>query len=367
MSRRDDFPGRAAGGCCHVAVSRFSSKDASANGLATRSLLAEALCAFRDGRLAGRSAPPPNAAQSRYEKQILDRLSVPDRAALELLAPSRESALVHARGGRAVEARQAMTLARFTLSVARLSDTGREYARSLHRAAESYLYFRSGQYADAHERMVDAMTSTERMADVWGDIEAVVSRRIHLAHNLMRVEAASPALGDAGARGLALLGQIDALSRSTAGDAGSAAPPFDQSMLELHFDGVTETLAETLVGAASPVLQPALASLADSPVRSGRIWRGREWLAIKSVALEPATRPFLQAAVPFLRVGRGTAPTLWYAVAYDLLQVATRTCTSRARDAVGEIASELMEGRRIPTRIRLAAASAREDAGRMCP
>lgn len=350
-----------------MAVARFTTKDSSANGLATRSLLAEALCAFRDGRLARWAAPVPNAAQSRYEKQILDRLSAPDRAALELLAPSRESALAHARGGRAVEARQAMTLARFTLSLARLSDVGREYARTLHRAAESYLYFRTGQYTEAHERMADAMTSTDRLADAWGDIEAIVSRRIHLAHNLMRVEAAAPALGDAVSRGLALLGHIDALAGKTGGGSGSTAPSFDPAMLELHFDGVAETLAEAFVDDASPASLTALASLQDSSAGAGRIWRGREWLAIKSMALEPATGGFLRAAVPFLRIGRGTTPTLWYAIAYDLLLLATRTRTSRARDAVGEIASELMVGPRIPTRIRLAAASARENAGRMCP
>ena len=331
--------------------------------LRTTALLASALEAFREGRRVPWSPPQPTATQTLYEGQIFRRLTSADRNAIAILAGPRENALALARAGKPDDASASMTIARFLLSVARFSREGHEYARTLHNAAESYLSFRRGDHAQSHARMVAAIEGTERLAGWWGESEFIVCRRVHLAHNLMRVEAAAGASRQAIGRGVRLLEYIAAVQAEGSGaeSGGRTGTQLDAQVAELFFNLVVETLAELLVPLAVPDARAVLSSLSLIYEPSvGRSWRGREWLAIRSASLGAHAREFLVAATPFLRAGRGTTPTLWYAVAFDLMQTYWALDPVAAQAGIEEIATELATSPRVPECMRAANVPTRE-------
>ena len=204
-----------------------------------------------------------------------------------------------------------------------------------------------------------AIASTERLASWWGEHDFIVSRLIHLKHNLMRVEAASGAVRDAIERGARLLEHIAAVSTGQSPSTADAPTEgrLDDRVAGIHFDLVTETLSELFVTVSAEDARSALSSLRlpeHFDLHDG--WRGLQWLALKSAALRAAPRRFLVTATSFLRAGRGTTPALWYAVALDLMQLLCVLDPESTSEDIMEIRAELTAGARVPACMRAAAA-----------
>lgn len=314
-----------------------------------------ALEAFREGRKAPWSLPAPEAAQALCERYVLARLTPPDHVALARLAEARERALAMARAGRHDDARASMKLAAFLLSITQFSRDGRTYATTLHHAAESYLSFRRGNHSDARARMVAAIQTTDQLAVWWGDSEFIARRRVHLAHNLMRVDVARGATRDAMQLGTRLLECLAGVGlegpfREWRTPVGAL---MDARQVEFYFDLVTQTAAELL--APLPVkeardLFPRSLRMHGLGIR--RPWRGWEWLAIKTAALGDDRRCFLERAYPFLGAGRGETPTLWYAVAVDLARAYCAVDPTPDLAPLEEIFAELAVAPRVPACMR---------------
>ncbi|HEY5060696.1 MAG TPA: hypothetical protein VII52_04120, partial [Gemmatimonadaceae bacterium] len=194
--------------------------------IATEALFAQAVSAFERGRTAAWSVGAVDAAQLSLEDQLA-RVALSDRCVLQKVAEPRERALALARRGQYDDAECLIKRAAILATVGQLSPPARLYAHSLQQAAQSYLSFRRGNHAEARARMLAAIDTTEQLADWWTDSELVTCRRVHLAHNLMRVEAASGASHRAieiGTRLLASLGGDELETPPPSADAALCAP-----------------------------------------------------------------------------------------------------------------------------------------------
>jgi hypothetical protein len=322
--------------------------------LPLETLRAAAFEAFREGRNAAWSAPMLDVAQVQLEDH-LGRLPLADRRGLETLAEHRERALTLARQGRQVEAAASMKLAGLVLSAVRFSREGQAFAMTLHHAAESYLSFRRGEHADAHANMVAALRTTDELGGWWGNSQFIVCRRVHLLHNLMRVEVARGAANEAMQLGARLVEYLcDSLPQDSETD--SCAPDtrrLDARLVEHFFNLVMETVAELVATLPADEARDGVCALSRARAPEARpAWRGWDWVEIKSAALGRDPRRFLGAAVSFLRAGRMATPVLWYAVALDLARTYSSFEPEAARQVVDEIASELATAPKVPTCMR---------------
>lgn len=314
--------------------------------VATTMLLADALQAFREGRETAWSAPALDVAQVQLAPP-LGRLSLADQLALGTLAEPRERALALARQGKRDDADASMKVAGFLLSLGRFSREGQAYARTLHHAAESYLSFRRGDHSDARARMIAAIEATDELGRCWGVGQFIVCRRAHLVHNLMRVAAARGATSEAMQLGAHVVEYLD--------DAAPDEGALDAHVVEHFVNLVMETVAELLAALPTALAREALGASTLSPASDAqRGWRAWKWLSLESAALGGVPRRFLESAAPFLRAGRGTTPTLWYAAALDLMRACCALELEAARDAAEEIAAELRTASRVPACMRRA-------------
>lgn len=322
-------------------------------------LLSLAVEAFAEGRT--RAGAP--AAGGLTDMQLNEDLAAyvyghlarPDQQALTRLREVRERALALGRAGEQVQADGTMKAARFLLSASAFSPLGRAAADTLQQAAESYLSYRRGDFADAGARMTLAIEATNRLGDAWGESRFTTGRRIHLLHNLMRVEARRGAWREAMTLGGGILAHI-------AGSAtGPHLPALDRPGPALEplvatgfFNVVAATAAEVLAAVPDAEAKELLAPLAGMVHAPGLTDSyGWGWIVLKSAALADDPRPFLVGAAPFLRAGRGRAPVLWYAVALDVLRAARGL--GSASDGVADIQAALSTDPRVPACMRLVA------------
>lgn len=330
-----------------------------AGGPDARALLSLAVEAFAEGRTRTGGPPAGGLTDGQLNEElaayVYGHLSNADQQALTRLRDVRERALELGRAGEQEAADRMMRTARFLLSASGFSPLGRAAADTLQHAAESYLSYRRGDFADASARMTRSIEATNRLADAWGESHFTAGRRIHLLHNLMRVEARRGAAREAMELGNGLLAH---LAGSSTGPRLAAldrpAPALDPQVAAGFINVVAATAAEVLAAAPDAEAKEMLAPLAGmAHGASGTGAEGCRWIALKLAALAGDPRAFLEGAAPFLRAGRGRAPVLWYAVALDVLRAAR---TLGVASSAAEIEAALGTEPRVPSSMRPGAA-----------
>jgi hypothetical protein len=312
--------------------------------------------AFAEGRVAQGSSAPAGLTDAQINEQLLGyvygNLPQPDRLALTRVSGVRDRALAMSRAGEQKEAEGAMKMSRFLLSASGLSPLGRAAADTLQQAAESYLSYRRGDFADASARMTLAIEATDRLADAWGESRFTTGRRIHLLHNLMRVEARRGAWREAMTLGTGILAHLAGASTGPRLPAlDRPTPPMDAADARGFTGVVTATVAEVLASVPDAEARELLAPLAGvAHAAGGPAADGWGWISLKSAALAGDPRAFLEGAAPFLRAGRGRGPVLWYAVALDVLRAARPLGSASA--GVAEIEAALGTEPRVPACMR---------------
>jgi hypothetical protein len=325
-----------------------------------RALLAAAVDAFREGRAAPPPAPIGGPSDGQLNEQFVAymyrRLDQAERGSLSKVGEMREQALALSRAGRQEEAEATMKLTRFFLSVAGLSPMGRAAADTLQHAAEGYLSYRRGDFAEGSRRMDAAVDATDRLADAWGENFFTSARRVHLLHNQMKVEVRRGAVADAVRLGAGILAYA----------GGSSAGPIPAALART-VSAMEPAIAHKFCNIIGAALAEALAGLPDDEAREllglldgvepaglaadARAWA---WLPLKSAALADDPSGFLQAAAPFLRAGSTPAPVLWYAVALDVVRAA-RAVGAGDADGIAEIEAALATDPRVTKALQAAA------------
>ena len=263
-----------------------------------------------------------NGAEEAGKALLVLPLDASDRAALGSVSGHRERALSLARSGDLDEATTAMNAARLLISLAHFSANAEPVARTAHYAAVSYLSYRRGDYDRARQEMEEALRQTDRISQLTGDNALLSARRVHLVHNIMKVDLASGTIPQVPRTGFAML---RFLAEGPSGwplefGPGPETRP-DPPVAEYQSNKIVETVAE----AAWPVSDrerracwaetKRLVGCPQPP--SGRAWA---WLSLRRWQLERQSEEFLTEAASFLEAGPETTPKLWYAVALDVLE-----------------------------------------------
>lgn len=324
-------------------------------------VLARAAEAFEIGRCAAWTPPAVDLSRTDPDREMRERFSAADRSALAALSEPRERALAEARRGDLAAATTSVRLAGFLLSLHRLSPQADAYARSLHQAAHSYVAFRQGDVQDARASMIAAIRWTDRLGEWWIASEFIAGRRIHLAHNLMKVEVAQGASDDAMQLGTQLVASVGAgaLPGPTP-HARATTAPLDRTIAEHQFNLVMETVAELVAALPADLARAYVASLGAHLSGVPPAWRGWKWHAMKTGAPTHEPHHVLAAAIPFLRDGRQGGAVLWYGASLDaagacatVAREARRAETRRlARNTMRAIAAQLEAAPRVPAVMR---------------
>jgi hypothetical protein len=165
--------------------------DRSGPDFVVRGLAARALDAYRQG-LTG--APPIETDidahfNAKYLLGMARSLTLPEISCLLEASRAREEGLRLAREGDIAQAGASMARARELLDSDFLSEEAVTVGRSFQLAADAFLDFRQDDPLAARRALLEALSLCGDLADRYGyDIEV---RRVHLARNAVRVEAAA--------------------------------------------------------------------------------------------------------------------------------------------------------------------------------
>ncbi|MCY3677081.1 MAG: hypothetical protein F4Z31_13635 [Gemmatimonadetes bacterium] len=278
-------------------------------------------------------------------------LSASERASLTRIAEHRERALSLARRGDLDEAVMAMNAARILMSLTRFSATVEPAVQSAHYAAVSYLSYRQGDYARARAEMVNALGETNRMS---GDNTTLSARRVHLVHNIMKVDAASGSPTDTLKMGFRILRYLAMGPTEWPSDFGPGPQTKPNPLIaEYQSDKIVETMAGAVESLPEGEYAPycvetkRLSSWKQPP--SPRAW---SWLSLKRWQFEGQAQRFLSAAASFLSAGPGATPKLWYAVALDIVVSYREYEPERAGRATETMVSAIVNSPTAPSEVR---------------
>ena len=320
-----------------------------------RALLDSAVAAFHSG-----IAQPSKSKSLAKIREAAKGLHMPplralDRVTLARISVHSEKALSLARSGDLDEAATAMNAARLLMSLAHFSPNAEAVAQTSHYAAISYLSYRRGDYARARDEMVRALRATDRISRLTGDNPLLAARRVHLVHNIMRVDVAARLIADALQLGFAILRYLAGGPAEWPSDHGPGPQGMPDLPLALyHSNRIVETIAEAVE--ASPDQERIIAyhseikRLTNCPQPpSPRAW---SWLSLKRWQIEGRTEEFVGKAAEFLSKGSGATPTLWYAVALDVLVLYTRHEPDHARKATAAMVATMATSSAVPAFVR---------------
>ena len=319
-----------------------------------RALLDSAVEAFHSG-----IAQPPKSKSLAKVKEAAKGLHMPplralDRVTLARISAHRERALSLARSGDLEAAATAMNAARLLMSLAHFSPKAEAIAQTSHYAAISYLSYRRGDYARARNEMVRALRETDRISRLTGDNPLLAARRVHLVHNIMKVDVAARLIADVPQMGFAILRYLTEGPAEWPSDYGPGPQRMpDPLIARYHSNRIVETIAEAVE--ASPdqersAYHPEIKRLANCPQPpSLRAW---SWLSLKRWQIEGKIEEFVGKAASFLSKGPGTTPTLWYAVALDILVLYARHEPDHVRKTTAAMVATMATSSAVPSFVR---------------
>ena len=320
-----------------------------------RALLNSAVKAFHSGI----AHPPDSRSLAKVEEAAkglhMPPLSALDRVTLARISAHRERALSLARSGDLEEAATAMKAARLLMSFAHCSPNAAAVAETSHYAAISYLSYRRGDYARARHEMVRALRATDRISRLTGDNPLLAARRVHLVHNIMRVNVAARLIADGLQLGFAILRYLTEGPAKWPSDYGPGSESMPHPLIALyHSNKIVETIAEAVEGSPDQeriiACHPEIKRLTNCPQPpSPRAW---SWLSLKRCQIEGRTEEFVGNAASFLSKGPGTTPTLWYAVALDILVLYARHEPGHARKTTAAMVATMAASSAVPSFVR---------------
>jgi len=296
-------------------------------------MLQTVLQAYRQGR--GLSSRPAQAVLlGRFEqearRQVIVRLSAEDIERFRRSVAPRERALRASRSGENAAAEQAMREARSALGLEQMSIEARLLMISIHQAAESYLDYREGRFEQSRTALLKALDATHALQGAHG-YTFLEPRRIHLVRNLLHMEARRGRLDEALNLGVNLLSYLEGNTAAwplPESQCTAAIPPMSDDMRAAAFDDVMESLAEVLAPETpetrrrlerfTPHLQPGASAAC------ARFARPHQWLRLRWLAAQERDAEFLSEAHGFLAEGRGSTPSLWFAVVLELYRLSER-------------------------------------------
>lgn len=263
-----------------------------------------------------------------YKLQTLmkSRLSLTDQLLMGRSANARSQGLIAARRGQLVTAKQLFAKARAPLQSGKLSPEGSLLHKSFLEPAEAYLDYRCGDFDRARMRISEALAIDVVLEEEYG-YEILFIHRLHLVHNLVRIEARCICFDRAIELACQLLSYLKGASEVLplpvpwGSERVARLPP---ELVAVIFAQVTNEVALILAGKNRQLARDLFAVV----VRHMQLQadgnchpypRAHVWFLVKQAFVSNDVATFLEIASHFLAEGRADTPLLWYATVIDLV------------------------------------------------
>ena len=254
------------------------------------------------------------------------RLSLTDQLLMRRSANARFQGMIAARRGQLVPAERLFAKARAPLESDTLSPEGSLLQKSFQEPAEAYLDYRSGDFDRARTRLSKALAIDVILEEEYG-YEILFIHRIHLVHNLVRIEAGCMCFERAIELACQLLGYLEGASEvlSIPGAWGSErVARLSPELIATMFVQVSDEVALILAGKKLQVARDlfAVAVCHMQLQANGNCHpyaRTHAWFLVKQAFVNHDVATFLERASHFLAEGRADTPLLWYATVSDLV------------------------------------------------
>jgi tetratricopeptide (TPR) repeat protein len=274
---------------------------------------------------------------TRYILQIARSMSLPEITALLRASAIREKGLALIKAGDATKGAEFLREARRIFSEAALSKEAFVSADSFQYAAEAYLEYKKGDYAQAEASLLQAIILCHVLRDRYE--HQVEVRRIHLARNIVRVKSLVGNREEALRMASLLVGYVEGdrtqwplreLSMTAAPDPLLAKERWalmDQVLGEIAM------LATRRVPTSHELLSGSAGWLFLSGSKAaGEFARVHAWLAARRASIEGDARGFLTHGIIFFAEGANYLRRAWRELSLDLMDL----CKEIASEQLGE-------------------------------
>ncbi|HYX14560.1 MAG TPA: hypothetical protein VE944_09355 [Nostoc sp.] len=294
--------------------------------------------------------PPGNLDRSFSQKLVTlmeSRLPLTDKLLLRWCQDALHQALVAARCGQIVMAKQFFTKARTPLESDTLSIEGGLICKSFHEVAEAYLDYRQSAFDQARTRLFEGLAIDVLLEEKYG-YELLYLHRLQIALHLVRIDVGCMCFESAIDLACQLLSYLEGASEALPlpGSWGSKRvallPP---ELAATMFVQITDQVALALAGKNHQVTRNLFAVVSHHMQlqANGNCQchpRSHAWFLIKQAVVSNDIATFLERASHFLTEGRADTPLLWYATVVDLVALCDELALPESELVRQEIAKD---------------------------
>ncbi|BAZ52078.1 hypothetical protein NIES4103_47370 [Nostoc sp. NIES-4103] len=321
-------------------------------------LLQTTLDSYRQGCTKSSEITPEfsqNLVEQKLQTLIQSRLSLTDKQIITKFAYARIQGLNSTRQGDLIEAERAFKQARIPLERNELSAEGILLYNSLLEQSQSYLDYCRGNFDQARERILEAIRNDVILQEEYG-YEILFLHRIHLVHNLVRIEARKMHFKDAIKLACNILNYLQGASDnlpipvSWGSEAVTRQAP---EYIAVLFAAIISEIAIILSGQKRQIAHDLFMIIShdlqlENNHKSHCYPSAYSWLFVKQAFINSDLTNFLKLASDFLALGRADIPLLWYATIIDLLSVCDELTVPESKLIREEIEKQAMTWKNLP-------------------
>ncbi|MBW4562722.1 MAG: hypothetical protein KME32_16550 [Mojavia pulchra JT2-VF2] len=296
-----------------------------------------------------------NLVEEHLVKLITTRLPLTDQKLISKFVNARLRGLNAARQGNLMAAECAFIEARIPLQLNKFSLEGSLLYESLLEQSQSYLDYRRGDFDKARNRIFKAIANDVVLEEKYG-YEILFLHRIHLAHNLVRIDAQRKCFQGALELACQILSYLEGVSEllPIPGIWGyELVARQSPELVAVMFAEITSEVAIILAGQNRQLARHLFAvSFAYFHLETDDYRHCHPqayfWLLIKQAFLNNDFATFLGRASNFLAFGRADTPVLWYATLIDLITLCDEFALPDSELVRREVASSMVTWEKLP-------------------
>lgn len=284
----------------------------------------------------GSQQPPPYLPEPDDTSAFTEGMPLNDEIRLSESAKYRASALRRAQAGELELASKLLCASKAYLKAEHLTRKGYCIGLQFYCGVEAYVYYQNGEFEAARRSIRQSLHAVNELQEKFG-YGHVDGRRVHLARNLLRLDAHGGEPLDAADAAFHLLLYVMGIDAAWPyADLRSTAPDrvMTNEVRHMLFDQVARELVLLFIHADEEARTPFVErgedvlsrfhlpmSLVNNEVySSGQIQTTRLWLELKKLLLAGDTSAFVNGVHDFFQLGP-RVPALWYGVMRDVVQV----------------------------------------------
>jgi hypothetical protein len=321
-------------------------------------LLQTTLDSYRQGCAKFSGITPENAqylAEQELQTLLMSRLSLTDQQIITKFAYARIKGLNAVHQGDLIEAEGAFQQARIPLETGKFSAEGSLLYKSLLEQSQSYLDYRRGDFDQARERVLEAIKNDAVLEEEYG-YDILFLHRIHLVHNLVRIDARSMSFKDAIELACNILNYLQGSSNNLPIPVSWGNERVNRQSPEhiaTMFAAIISEIAIILAGQKRHMAHELFAIISNSIQLENNhesycYPSASSWLLVKQAFINHDFTNFLKLASDFLALGCADTPLLWYATIIDLLSVCDEFTVPESNLIREEIEKQAMTWKNLP-------------------